>query len=166
MNKLVILSFPFLFFLSCTNQNKTTVLKHFPVSDLNGIVAESVIQIDKNVSSDGNGSLRIETTEPVSVPIYNIDDIRIEDTQLIYEAKVKSENLAGQAYLEMWCVFKDKGEFFSRGFDFVISGTSDWKTLKTVFNLRKGEMPDQFKLNIIVNGVGTVWLDDIRLLKL
>jgi hypothetical protein len=61
----------------------------------------------------------------------------------IYEAKIKSESLNGQAYLEMWCVFKDKGEFFSRGFDSAISGTTGWQTIKTVFNLKKGEMPDQ-----------------------
>jgi hypothetical protein len=168
MIRLFILSVPFLLllFLSCSNQTNSTELKHFPVSDITGIVAKSGIQFDKNVSSDGNGSLRIETTEPVSVSLYNVDDLRIEDTQLIYEAKLKSENLAGQAYLEMWCVFKDKGEFFSRGFDSVISGTNDWKTIKTVFLLRKNEMPDQIKLNVIINGVGIIWIDDIRISKL
>ncbi|NWG29394.1 MAG: hypothetical protein HXY48_12775 [Ignavibacteriaceae bacterium] len=167
MFRLIILSVPFLIllFLSCNNQTNSTELKHFSVSDLNSIVAKSGIKIDKNVSNDGNGSLRIETTEPVSVPLYNIDDLRIENAQLTYEAKVKSENLAGQAYLEMWCVFKDKGEFFSRGFDSAISGTNDWKTIKTVFLLRKNEMPDKIKLNVIINGIGKIWIDDIRLLK-
>jgi len=27
-------------------------------------------------------------------------------------------------------------------------------------------MPDQIKLNVVVNGVGTVWIDDIHLSKL
>jgi len=31
---------------------------------------------------------------------------------------------------------------------------------------KKREMPDQIKLNIMVNGVGTVWIDDIHLSKL
>lgn len=153
-------------FMSCSIQTKSTELKHLPIDDLNGIITQSGVQLDKIVSSDGNGSIKIETSEPIVVPLYIVNDVRVDDTQIIYEAKVKSEGLNGQAYLEMWCVFKDHGEFFSRGFDSVISGTSDWKTIKTVFNLRKGDMPDQIKLNVIINGVGTVWIDNISLSKI
>ncbi len=168
MNKCFILSISvlLLLFLSCGIQTKRTELKHFPIDNLNGLVAQSGVQLDKSVSSDGNGSIKIETAGPVTIPLFNIDDVRIDDTQLIYEAQIKSEGLNGQAYLEMWCVFKDKGEFFSRGFDSAIAGTTDWQTLRTVFLLRKGEIPDQIKLNIIINGIGTVWIDDIHLSKL
>ncbi|MBP1683295.1 MAG: hypothetical protein H6Q27_859 [Ignavibacteriaceae bacterium] len=152
--------------ISCGVNSGKKELKSFPVDDLNGIPAQSGIQIDKSISSDGNGSIKIEANNPVVIALYSVNDIQVEDAQIIYEAKVKSESLNGQALLEMWCVFNDKGEFFSRGFDSVISGTSDWRTIKTVFNLRKGEMPDQIKLNIMVNGVGTVWIDDIHLSKL
>ncbi len=89
------------------------------------------------MSSDGNGSIKIDATGPVVIQLYSIDDLNTDDTQLVYEAKIKSESLNGQVYLEMWCVFNDKGEFFSRGFDSVISGTTDWKTITTVFNLKK-----------------------------
>lgn len=157
-----------LFFLvvSCNMQNKSTELKYFPIDDLNSIITSSGIQLDKSISSDGNGSIKIETTKPTTVILYDINDVRIEDTQLIYEAKIKSENLSGQAYLEMWCVFKDKGEFFSQGFDTAIAGTTDWKAVSTFFFLKKNEMPDQIRLNVVVNGVGTVWIDDIHLSKL
>lgn len=163
---IVSLSLILLTFISCSIQTKPTELKHLSIDNLNGSVAQSGIQFDKAASSDGNGSIKIEASGPIVIPLYNIDDVRVDDAQIIYEAKVKSESLNGQALLEMWCVFKDKGEFFSRGFDSVISGTSDWKTIKTVFNLRKGEMPEQIKLNIIVNGAGNVWVDDIHLSKL
>lgn len=168
MNKCFILFIPvlLLLFLSCGIQTKRTELKHFPIDNLNGLIAQSGVQLDKSVSSDGNGSIKIEAVGPASFPFYVVDDINVEEAQIIYEARIKSESLNGQAFLEMWCVFKDKGDFFSRGFDSVISGTTDWKTIKTVFNLRKGEMPDQIKLNIIINGVGTVWIDDIHLSKL
>jgi len=168
MNKFSIISIPvlLLLFISCSIQTKPTELKHFPIDDLTGIVARSGIQLDKIVSSDDNGSIKIEAAGPVAIPLFNIDDVRIDDTQLIYEAKIKSESLSGQAYLEMWCVFKDKGEYYSRGFDSAIAGTTEWQTIKTVFLLRKNEMPDQIKLNVVVNGVGTVWIDDIQLSKL
>ena len=168
MNKCSVISIPVLLFLfiSCSIQTKPTELKHFPIDDLKGMVAQSGVQLDKTVSSDGNGSIKIVAAGPVVIPLYNIDDIRVEDTQLIYEARIKSESLNGQAYLEMWCVFKNKGEYYSRGFDSAIAGTTEWKTIKTVFLLRKNEMPDQIKLNVVVNGVGTIWIDDIHLSKL
>jgi len=152
-------------FVSCSFQNKSTELKHLPVDDLSGIITQSGIQLDKTISSDGKGSISVETSKPGAIQLYNINDIRIEDAHVVYKAKIKSENLSGQAYLEMWCVFKDQGEFFSRGFDSVISGTTDWKTIRTVFFLKKNEMPDQIRLNVVVNGVGKVWIDDIHLLK-
>jgi len=152
--------------ISCNVQTEKSELKTFPVNDLNGIISQTGIQFDKNISSDGNGSIRIDAAGPITVQLYIIDDVKVEDTQVIYEAKIKSDGLSGQAYLEMWCVFKDQGEFFSRGFDSVISGSTDWKTIRTVFNLKKGETPDQFKLNVVVNGAGTVWIDGIRLSKI
>jgi hypothetical protein len=167
MKKYLIISLLLLtsLFISCKVQTEKSKLTSFPVNDLNGVITQTGIQFDKNISSDGNGSIRIDAAGPIAVQLYIIDDVKVEDTQVIYEAKIKSDGLSGQAYLEMWCVFKDQGEFFSRGFDSVISGSTDWKTIRTVFNLKKGETPDQFKLNIVVNGAGTIWIDDIRLSK-
>ena len=164
---ITIITFAFLFsFISCNVKNKSEEIKYFPVDNLDGVIAESGVEFDKSVSSDGNGSIKIAAKAPVVIHLYSVNDIKVDDAQIIFEANVKSESLNGQALLEMWCVFKDKGEFFSRGFDSVISSTTDWKTIRTVFNLRKGEMPDQIKLNIMVSGVGTVWIDDIHLSKL
>jgi len=156
----------FLIIVSCNVQNKSTELKYFPIDDLNGIITKSGIQLDKSISNDGNGSIKIETTKPATITLYDIIDVRIDDAQLIYEAKIKSENLSGQAYLEMWCMFKDQSEFFSRGFDTAIAGTTDWKAVSTFFFLKKNEMPDKIRLNIVVNGVGVVWIDDVHLSKL
>ena len=150
---------------SCSMQKETVELKHFPIDDLTGIVPQPIVQFDKSVSSDGNGSIRIDVSEPTTIFLYTIDDIHIDSAQIVYVAKVKSENLNGQAYLEMWCVFNDKGEFFSRGLDTAVSGTTDWKTIAVPFLLKKNEMPDQFRLNFVVNGSGTIWIDDIKLIK-
>ena len=168
MKKYFTISLPLLViqFFSCNVQGEKSELKYFPVNDLNGVITQTGIQLDKNISDDGNGSIRIESAGRLVIQLYSIDDVSVEGTQVVYEANVKSERLNGQAYLEMWCVVKDKGEYFSKGFDSVISETSDWKTIRTVFNLKKGEMPDQIKLNIVVNGIGTVWIDDIHLSRI
>ena len=168
MNKFFIIPIHLLLllFISCSGLPKKSELKYFPVNDLSGIITKSGVEIDKSTSDDGNGSIKITTSKPLVIQLYSIDDLKVDDTQIIYEANVKSEGLSGQAYLEMWCVFKDKGEYFSRGFDSVISGNTDWKTIRTVFQLNKSEIPDQIKLNVVVNGVGTIWVDDIHLSKI
>ena len=150
----------------CSKQSdKVTVLKKFPVDNLSEVITESNVDIVKNISSDGNGSLRIVAKEPTIVRLFEVYDIDIEDARLIYQAKVRTKDVKGQVYLEMWCHFPGKGEFFSRGLDSPLTGTTNWATLQIPFFLKKGEKPDYVKLNIVLNGTGTVWIDDVRLLK-
>ncbi len=155
------------FFLSCRSNSSTEVhvLKQFPLDTLENTITKSGVQIDGTVSSDGKGSLRITAGEPVVVRLFEVDDIDVENAILVYRAKLKTENLDGKAYLEMWCHFPGKGEFFSRGLATPLTGTTDWTTEETPFFLKKGEKPDYVKLNLVINGTGTVWIDDISLLR-
>jgi hypothetical protein len=84
---------------------------------------------------------------------------------VIYRARLKSEAVDGQAYLEMWCRFPGKGEFFSRGLANPLSGSNNWASYETPFFLKKGETPDLIKLNLVVKGTGKVWIKDVELLK-
>lgn len=142
-----------------------TELEAFALDDLRGVITRSGISIDKAISSDGNGSLRIDAEEPATIHLFETGDINIENARLICQAKVRTINVQGQVYLEMWCHFAGKGEFFSKGLMNPLSGTTDWTTLETLFLLKTGENPDNVKLNLVVTGKGTVWIDDIRLLK-
>ncbi|MGZ3536392.1 MAG: hypothetical protein ACXU9K_14330, partial [Thermodesulfobacteriota bacterium] len=126
---------------------------------------QSGVQFDKEVSSDGNGSLKITATEPTVVRLFELGDIDVENARLIYQAKVRTEGVEGQVYLEMWCHFAGKGEYFSRGLQTPLTGTTNWTTEETPFFLKKGENPDNVKLNLVINGKGTAWIDDIRVLK-
>jgi hypothetical protein len=63
----------------------------------------------------------------------------------------------------MWCHFPGLGEFFSRNPQSAVTGTTNWTSMETVFFLKKGERPDNVKLNLVIGGKGTVWIDDIRL---
>ncbi len=140
-------------------------LKHFPIDSLEGIITQSGVQIDKQISSDGNGSLRITAAEPTVIRLFETGDIDIENARLTYQAKIRTEGVEGQVYLEMWCSFAGKGEFFSRGLQSPLTGTTNWTTEETPFFLQKGENPDNVKLNLVINGKGTAWIDDIRILK-
>jgi hypothetical protein len=152
--------------ISCQNQRGQAVeLKSYPLDSLEGVITQTGIEIDKAASSDGNGSLKISAEGPSTALLFETGDVDIEDASLIYRARLRTESLEGQAFLEMWCSFPGKGEFFSRGLDSALSGTTGWTTQETPFFLKKGENPDNVKLNLVINGKGTVWIDDIRLMK-
>jgi hypothetical protein len=152
--------------VSCSKPpQQVSELKRFPIESLEGVIAQSGLQFDKEISSDGNGSLRITATEPTVVRLFELGDIDVEDARLIYQAKVRTEGVEGQVYLEMWCRFPGKGEFFSRGLQTPLTGTTKWTSEETPFFLKKGENPDNVKLNLVINGKGMAWIDDIRLLK-
>lgn len=156
----------FLILISCTKiSNEGTELKHFSLDNLDGIITQSGVVLDKEISSDGNGSLKIITEAPTVNQLFETGNLDVEDATITYSAKVKTENVQGQVYLEMWCAFDEKGEYFSRGLDRSIAGYKDWTTLETDFFLKSGENPDNIRLNIVIAGTGTVWIDDIRLVK-
>jgi len=144
---------------------ETTEIKVYPIDGRQGIILQSGTEMDTEITSDGNGSLRITASEPTTVRLYETGDMDIEDARLIYQAKLRTRDVEGQAYLEMLCHFPGKGEFFSRALQSPLSGTNDWSTQQTPFFLKKGENPDNVKLNLVIDGTGTVWIDDIRLLK-
>jgi len=80
-----------------------------------------------------------------------------------YRAKLKTENVKGRAFLEMWVRFPGQGEFFSKGFHNAVSGTNGWAEYEIPFFLKKGQQPDLAKLNLTIEGSGTVWIKDIQL---
>lgn len=146
-------------------QAEPVELKRFPLDSLEVVRAETGVSFDADVSSDGQGALRVDAKEPLTVPLFEVTDIEIEDATLIYQAQLQSEGLDGQAYLEMWVRVPGKGEFFSRGLDRPMTGTMSWMEVSTPFFLQAGQKPDLIRLNVVVNGRGRLWVDDVRLLR-
>lgn len=142
-----------------------TELQHFPIDNMEGIIAQSGIEIDRQNSADGNGSLRITATEPTVARLFEVGDVDVEDARLVYRARVRTEEVEGKVFLEMWCHFTGKGGFFSRGLQNPLTGTTGWTTEEIFFVLKKGENPDTVKLNLVIDGKGTAWIDDIHLLR-
>jgi len=120
--------------------------------------------IDTAARWDGD-ALRIEAGGPATIRLYEIADPGAEQCMLAYRARMKGESVAKSAYLEMWCRFPGRGEFFSKGLYQKISGTTGWASYETPFYLKRGQRPDLIKLNLVLEGAGTVWLSDIELLK-
>ena len=123
----------------------------------------TTIQTDSKIKTEGTGSVRITTKYPTTVCLGEVTGLDVEKAKLLYTAKVKSE-LDGVAFLEMWA-HVDGGQYFSRGMNDPIKGKSDWKSIQTPFMFQKGQNPDKVTLNLVINGNGTVWIDDVVLSK-
>ena len=124
----------------------------------------TTVSTDPTVKQEGNGSIRISTVWPTTICLGEVEGLNVENAQITYRARVKSERLEGTAFLEMWC-HVGGGQYFSRGMNSVVTGTMDWKTLQTPFYLQPGQSAKKATLNIVINGKGTVWVDDVQLLK-
>ena len=121
------------------------------------------IESDTKVKVEGKSSVRITTTWPTTVYLGEVIKPDVEGADLIYSAMVKSE-LNGSAYLELWAQVKGK-QYFSRGLNDIIAGKSDWKTIQTPFKFQQDQKPEKVTMNIVINGIGTVWIDEIILSK-
>ena len=157
--------FVLLLSVSARSQTSPVELKHFALDDLSGVRAVTGVRFDPQVSADGKGSVRIDAKESMTVPLFEVTDVSVDNAILIYQASLQSENLDGRAYLEMWVRIPGKGEFFSRGLDRPVTGNMSWMTVTTPFFLESGQKPDLIRLNLVVQGKGRVWIDDIHLMR-
>jgi len=151
---------------SCSSPPKiVSELAHFDLNSLDGVLTESNVSVDSTTSSDGTASLKITAPEPTTVRLFELGDLNVSNAKIVYRAMLRSKSLSGRAYLEMWVHFKDGGEYYSRGLDRPVTGNTKWVTEEIMFILEKGQNPDNVKLNLVIEGKGTVWIDDITILK-
>jgi hypothetical protein len=152
--------------LGCESPGTSTEeLKRYPIANLEEILTRSGVSLDTSVTSDGNGALKIVADQPTTVRLFEVRNLNVENARLFYQARLRTEEVEGQVYLEMWCHFPGLGEFFSRGLHAPLSGSVEWTTQEIPFFLQQGQNPEVVKLNVVVNGKGTAWIDDIILSK-
>lgn len=141
------------------------MLASYPADSMDGVVSRTGIELDGQVSSDGGGSLKATADAPATFNLYEVTGLEVEEARLIYRARVRTEGVQGKVYLEMWVEVPGLGQFFSRGLEQTLSGTSEWATLETPFFLQKGQAADLVKLNLVIEGGGTAWIDDVLLTR-
>ena len=142
----------------------TTTLQNFPSASPT---------ISKDVVVEGDAWLA-NCTQAQTFRLFEIPNPGVEDCTVLYRAKLKTEGLTGRAYLEMWCRFHGRGEFFSKGLHQTITGTNDWLSSEIPFFLKQGQQPDLIRLNLAVAAtgwiwkkavVGRIWIKDVELLQ-
>lgn len=91
-----------------------------------------------------------------------IESPDVENAMVQFQATLRTKDVSGKAYLEMWCRLPGKGEFFSRGLHSAATGTTPWTHLSTPFRLESGQNPDRIRLNLVIEGEGEVWVNALR----
>ena len=123
----------------------------------------SEMTITEDVVCSSEGGWLIDTDEGQTVRLFELAMTDIDSCMLTYRASMKSENIQGRGFLEMWCRLPGRGEFFSKGFQTALKGTNDWATYEVPFYLKSGQTPDLVKLNVTLEGSGRLWIKDIEL---
>jgi hypothetical protein len=142
------------------SQNESHTIKAFGPSDIP--LTRDGATLDRSQSPP---AWRIEAQGSRTVRLYEVPDPGVEQCVVQYRAKMKSANLDGRAYLEMWCRFPEKGRFFSKDLANPVHGTTARASYETPFFLQKGERPDLIQLHLVIEGTGTVWIENIELLR-
>ena len=103
--------------------------------------------------------------EEQTIRLFEVENPAVEQCLLTYRAELKAEGLLGRGFLEMCSRLPGRGEFFSKGYKQAVSGTINWARYEIPFYLKGDQKPDLIKLNVVVEGPGTVWLRNVELLK-
>ncbi|TNE32602.1 MAG: hypothetical protein EP349_01230 [Alphaproteobacteria bacterium] len=135
-----------------------------PPEELRQFTTRDPLLQQSGIASTADG-WEITIDDAASLPLFELPLEGIDSAVLTYHAELKAENLDGQAYLEMWCRLPGRGEFFSKGLNAPVTGTTDWISCETPFLLKEGQKPDLLKLNVAATGKGKVFIRNIRVSK-
>ncbi len=124
---------------------------------------------DPTISTDSvrveDQALVLEANEKTTVSLFEVNHPPVEQCILTYRALAKAERLEGKAYLEMQCSFPRVGDHSAKGMDTALDGLSDWSLLEAQVYLAQGQKPDSLKLNMVMEGPGTVRMKDVEVIK-
>lgn len=147
-----------------------TQLAHFALNELPASVEHDpkvTAEFDPVVSSDGAGSVRIDADAPTFVELAEVEGAGedLSFRQLVYQAKLKTEDVSGPVFLVMQAGIHEV-PMPVVGIEQAITGTQDWTPVEIV----AGNPKDTFHkaittLQLEVRGTGTVWVDDLRLVN-
>jgi hypothetical protein len=144
-----------LFTVPCT-ENSETVIRRFDTR--RPVLAAGKVDIVNHMwvlSPDRNQR----------TPFFKVSCPGLQDCEVTFRLKVKSNFLDGWVFPEMRCEYLDGEEETVRDADQVLRRTSDWTVRELSFRVYGGEAPIFYKLNIISSGKGCIFVKDVELVK-
>ncbi len=136
-----------------------------PINSAQDIVSSGSVRIDP----ESENALLVNSDGKKEIELFDIEGTGLGDKKLTYSAVMRTKDLTstddtrGIAYLELTVLFPDGEELVARGPRVPLSGTTEWRSAETVLYVDKGGDPQNVSLDLIVDGAGKVWLQDVRL---
>lgn len=141
-------------------------IARFPLNSLGELASSEDVSIDTSITTDSVGSARVDATEAITVTLLELTDLDAQNTTLTFEARLRSQDLEGMAHLEMEVYLPEQeASIRTLGLGRMVSGTTEWVVATTSFYFQPAQQPEAVRLNLVVDGAGTVWVDEVRLLR-
>jgi len=137
-------------------------IEYFSCDSMEKVVATDQVSFDQGFSEDGKGSLKVTVEQPATVRLFDVPAPGAESAKYIFKAKVNMKDLLGDASLQMVIHFPNGGEVNAYQ---TVKGTGAWTPMEVFGIVQKGQKPDVVKLNLLVSGTGTCWVDDVHLVQ-
>ena len=132
----------------------------FGCENLSGI--SPAFSLDKETKYKGESSICVDAASPCRVTAAQFDGPQKENFTLHSSAMVKTDLNPGAFIFELVVLF-DGGYYYSRAIDQRIVGKKDWQEVTADFLFKEGQTPEKVFVNLIIEGSGKVWIDDIKL---
>jgi hypothetical protein len=150
----------YLYSLGCSSPRPSARFIYFNRLDsIDAILTRTGVTLD---TEHGRG-LRIDANHQGTIRLVDVRPHAAEGIELVFRGHLRSRGLSGRAYFEMRCSVPGKGEHSARGLKQAVTGTTDWVQQATPLVLERGERCEIVQLNVVVEGAGVVWVENIGL---
>ena len=133
---------------------------------LTATLAANGVTLDKTVPDAREGAIRIDANGPMTIHLADIQPEGGERVILTYRGHLRTAQLRGRAFLEMRCdtpVNARRVEFAAQAE--AVSGSSGWVSQTARCIPADGRPAQHAVLNVVVDGIGTVWVRNIALFE-
>ncbi len=121
---------------------------------------------DKN-SSDGNGSLMLKVENSTKITLLHKNDIDTKECSLVILMMFRTSDIDAKdnLFLELSTVQLSGLNTTTRSVRKLIEFSPEWAETSITLVPEPEYYPDNFTLQLISNGTGTIWIDDIVVTK-
>ena len=139
-------------------------IQSFNCDSLDGILTEGVATVDTQNPAEGAGSLKFSVAQPVTLPLFEIK-LPGDGAKFTLTYKMKVKDFSGDAYGQMDVNYANGGKQSLNNYQSAMGATSDWQPRELTYTVQRGQKVSSIVLSLILNGSGTVWIDDVHVIR-
>jgi serine/threonine protein kinase len=155
---------PFLSYLSLHRAARYSTVAHQMCDTLTQVGTSVAIDPVNRSTPEAGGSLRIESVQGAVISVAELKDVKATSGgRIMCNALLKCENAPGGAYLYLLVETNDGTQLASQKPAQMVGGTQSWLPTNSHVDLKPGTQVSRIWVNAVVQGTGTLWVDDIQI---